>query len=81
MARDLAEQEGYDIPPENEIGIDWGSLSVWDSPAMERLKALIRDRSINAVFLYDADRGPSKPVHAHPQGRRPCVTNLLDEYA
>ena len=62
-ARDLAEQDGYTIPPENIIGTDWGSLSVWDSPEMNRLKALIRDQAITAVFMYDADRGPSKPVH------------------
>ena len=62
-ARDLAEQDGYNVSPENIIGTDWGSLSVWDSPEMNRLKALIRDRAIEAVFMYDADRGPSKPVH------------------
>ena len=36
---------------------------MWDSPEMERLKALIRDRAIAAIFMYDADRGPDKPVH------------------
>ena len=30
----LADQEGYYVPAENVIGADWGSLSVWDSPAM-----------------------------------------------
>ena len=35
-ARALAEQEGYTVPPEYEIGCDWGSLSVWESPPMER---------------------------------------------
>ena len=59
----LAEQEGYHVAPENIIGTDWGSLSVWDSPPMDRLKALIMGRAITAVFMYDADRGPSKPVH------------------
>ena len=59
----LAGQEGYDVAPENIIGTDWGSLSVWDSPPMDKLKSLIRSRAIEAVFMYDADRGPSKPVH------------------
>ena len=59
----LAERGGYIVPPENIIGTDWHSLSVWESPPMERLKALIRARAIAAVFMYDADRGPSKPVH------------------
>jgi len=62
-ARAQAEQDGYTIPPEYELGCDWGSLSVWDSPEMNRLKVLIRDRAITAVFMYDADRGPGKPVH------------------
>ena len=59
----LAEQEGYNVPPENIIGTDWSSLSVWDSSTMGHLKALVMDRSITAIFMYDADRGPSKPVH------------------
>ena len=59
----LAEQEGYSVPPENVIGTDWSSLSVWNSPTMGQLKALVLGRAINAIFMYDADRGPSKPVH------------------
>lgn len=62
-AQALAHREGYQVPPENIIGTDWHSLSVWESPAMNRLKALIFDRSIRAIFLYDADRAPSKPAH------------------
>ena len=59
----LAEQEGYSVPPENVIGTDWSSLSVWDSPTMGQLKALVLGRAITAIFMYDADRGPSKPAH------------------
>jgi site-specific DNA recombinase len=59
----VAEQEGYSVPPENVIGTDWSSLSVWESPTMGHLKALVMDRGITAIFMYDADRGPSKPVH------------------
>lgn len=59
----LAQQEGYQVPEEFIIGTDWGSLSVWESPAMNLLKDLIRNGSVHAVFMYDADRGPSKPVH------------------
>jgi len=59
----LAEQEGYSVPPENVIGTDWSSLSVWNSPTMGQLKALVLGRAINAIFMYDADRGPSKPAH------------------
>ena len=59
----LAEQEGYSVPPENVIGTDWSSLSVWDSPTMGQLKALVQGRAITAIFMYDADRGPFKPAH------------------
>ena len=59
----LAEQDGYVVPDGYLFGTDWGSLSVWDGPPMDRLKTLIRDRAISAVFMYDADRAPSKPVH------------------
>ena len=59
----LAEQEGYNVPPENIIGTDWSSLSVWNSPTMGQLKALVLGRAITAIFMYDADRGPSKPAH------------------
>ncbi len=41
-ARELAEGDGYRVVPEHIIGCDWHSLSVWDSPAMEGLKDLIR---------------------------------------
>ena len=59
----LAKQEGYEVPPENIIGTDWHSLSVWDSPAMARIRALIHEKAISAIFLYEPDRGPSKPAH------------------
>lgn len=59
----LAQQEGYQVPREHVIGTDWGSLEVWESPPMQRLRELIRNRAISAVFMYDADRGPSKPAH------------------
>ena len=59
----LARQEDYEVPKEYVLGTDWNSMSVWNSPPMERLKDLIRSGSIRAVFMYDADRGPSKPAH------------------
>ena len=30
---------------------------------MEQLKELIRTEAVRAIFMYDADRGPSKPAH------------------
>jgi site-specific DNA recombinase len=62
-AMTLAQTEGYEVPQEYVIGTDWHSLSVWDSPAMDHMKELIRSRAIKTVFMYDADRGPSKPAH------------------
>ena len=62
-ALELARQEGYEVPDEYILGTDWHSLSVWDSPPMEKLKELIRSGVTSAVFLYEADRAPSKPVH------------------
>ena len=62
-ALDLAEKEGFHISQEHILGTDWHSLSVRESPAMERLKELIRSRAIQAIFMHDADRGPSKPAH------------------
>ncbi|MCH7656047.1 MAG: recombinase family protein [Chloroflexi bacterium] len=62
-ARSLAEHEGFAVPEAYVLGTDWHSLSVWESPPMERLKELIRSGAITALFMYDADRGPSKPVH------------------
>mgnify|MGYP001558872923 CR=1 FL=1 len=61
--RELAEREGYQVPEEYVLGTDWHSLSVWESPPMERLKELIRSHAIHAIFLYDPDRSPSKPAH------------------
>ena len=62
-AQELAESDGCLVPTEHIIGCDWHSLSVWDSPAMEQLKDLIRSGEVHAVYLYDADRGPAKPAH------------------
>jgi site-specific DNA recombinase len=70
----LAQTEGYEVPQDYIIGTDWHSLSVWESPAMERVKALIRQREIQAVFMYDADRAPSKPAH------RLLLRALCEEY-
>ena len=30
---------------------------------MEQLKELIRNEAVKAIFMYDADRRPSKPAH------------------
>ena len=70
----LAKSEGFDIPKEHILGTDWGSLSVWESPPMERLKELVRGGSIQRLYMYDADRGPSKPVH------RLFLRALCEEY-
>ena len=59
----LAESEGFYVPPEHIIVTDWHSLSVWESPAMRRLKGLIAEQAIHAVFLYHPDRAPDKPAH------------------
>ena len=59
----LAEQVGYSIPSEHIIGCDWASETFWDSPTMDRLKDLVRAGAISGIFQYDADRGPSKPIH------------------
>lgn len=59
----LAKDDGYQVPEEFILGTDWHSLSVWESPAMERLKGLVREGAIQGVFMYDPDRGPSKPAH------------------
>ena len=59
----MAQEEGYAVPKENILGTDWHCLSVWDSPPMERLKELIRTQVIQAVFMYEPDRAPSKPAH------------------
>ena len=59
----MAEQMGYSIPSDHIIGCDWASETFWDSPTMERLKDLVRSGAISGIFQYDADRGPSKPVH------------------
>lgn len=48
----LAEQESYDVPPENIIGRDWHFLSVRGSPAVVRLRALIHENAISAVIMY-----------------------------
>ena len=62
-ARELAESEGYTIPPDFILGTDWHSLSVWDSPPMNRVKELMRSGAVQGVFVYDSDRLPSKPAH------------------
>ena len=62
-AKALATQEGFEALDEYVIGTDWHSLSVWDSPAMLKLRSLITEDAISAVVMYDADRGPSKPAH------------------
>jgi hypothetical protein len=59
----FAEGEDFQVPEDYILGTDWHSLSVWESPSMERLKALIRSGAVHAIFMYDADRGPSKPAH------------------
>ena len=59
----MAEREGFQVPADYIIGTDWGSLSVWDSPPMARLLDLVRSKEVSAVFMYDADRSPSRPVH------------------
>ena len=62
-AKAMATADGYAVASEHVIGTGWSSLSVWESPEMERLKELIRSGTVQAVYMYDADRAPSKPAH------------------
>jgi hypothetical protein len=73
-AATLADKDGFYVPPEFVIGTDWASLEVWDSPPMERVKGFIRGRNVHALYMYDADRGPSKPAH------RLLLRALCEEY-
>ena len=59
----MAQEEDCVVPEENIFGTDWHSLSVWESPPMERLKDKIRTHAIERIFMYDPDRAPSKPAH------------------
>jgi site-specific DNA recombinase len=70
----LAEHDGYVVPPDYVIGTDWYSLSVWDSPPMNKVKELVSSSAVHAVFMYDADRSPSKPAH------RLLLRALCEEY-
>ena len=56
-AKALAEKEGYQVPDEYIVGTDWSCST------MARAKELISRKAVSAVLTYDADRGPSKPVH------------------
>jgi site-specific DNA recombinase len=59
----MAERDGFQVEPARVLGTDWHSLSVWESPPMEKLRSLIRSRSITRVYVYHPDRLPSKPAH------------------
>jgi len=59
----LAEADEYQVPEEHVTGSDWGSLTVWDSPAMQRLKDLVASGAVPRLYMYDPDRLPSRPVH------------------
>ena len=56
-AKALAEKEGYQVPDEYIVGTDWSCST------MARAKELISRKAVSAVLTYDADRGPSTPVH------------------
>ena len=66
----LAKREGFHVPHENIIGTDWHSLSVWESPPMERLKSLIRDRAIPAIFMYSCGTSKQRLAPYSPTGYR-----------
>ena len=53
----LVEALGFIVPQDHVLGTDWHSLSVWESPPMERLKELIRSDAIGAIVMGDAPRG------------------------
>lgn len=57
-----AQELGYQIP-ESNILIEAYSGADTDRPQLNKLRAMIRERSINAVICYSTDRLSRKPIH------------------
>ncbi len=57
------ETQGYIVPEDRIIKVDWASLSLTDCPDMRKLLGWIEKGDISAVGMFDRDRLHSEPAH------------------
>ena len=55
-ARKALEAQGYEVPPEYVLKVDWTSLDLMSCPEFQQLRTWIADGTIQAVGTLDRDR-------------------------
>ena len=54
--RKVLEEQGYRVPPEYVLKVDWSSLDLMSCPEFEQLRRLVANGRIDAVGTLDRDR-------------------------
>jgi DNA invertase Pin-like site-specific DNA recombinase len=54
--RKALENQGYQIPPDYVLKVDWSSLDLMSCPEFQQLRRWVADGSVNAVGTLDRDR-------------------------
>jgi DNA invertase Pin-like site-specific DNA recombinase len=55
-ARERLEKEGYYIPNDRVLAVDWTSLELFDCPEFQRLRQWVKSKEIQAIGLLERDR-------------------------
>ncbi|MCI0896624.1 MAG: recombinase family protein, partial [Chloroflexi bacterium] len=54
--RPVLESEGFTVPPDRILKVDWSSLDLSACPEFQRLRQWVVDGSIDAIGVLDRDR-------------------------
>ena len=57
------ESQGYVVPPERILMVDWTSTAILDCPEMQRLLEWVRKGEIGAIGMVHGDRISALPEH------------------
>lgn len=57
------EAQGYIVPQDKILMIDWSSLSLMECPDMQKLWGWVTSGEISAIGMFDRDRLHSEPAH------------------
>ncbi len=55
-ARKALEAQGYEVPPQHVLKVDWSSLDLMSCPEFQQLRRWIADGTVQAVGTLDRDR-------------------------
>jgi len=61
-AKEKLESEGYFVPADRVLAVDWNSLNLFNCPEFQRLYGWVKRKEVSAIGMLDRDRLQAEPA-------------------